>query len=115
MVPAVHGEGLDRGRLAFATLAALAAIAAAQLADLTTFLRMISVGGLAAEANPIVVHIEATLGLATLVALKLALIPFLALVFAALARVRQGLAASVLTVGTLAGLVGALTNILTIA
>jgi hypothetical protein len=113
--PRVHPDDLDRARIALTTLAAFAAIAAAQLADLTTFLRMISVGGLAAEANPIVVHLGSSVGLEILVLLKLALIPFVVLIVTVLARVRTRLAASVLTFATLTGLVGALSNILAFA
>ncbi len=105
------GADLDRRRVSFTVVAAFAAIAAAQIGDLGTFLRMIAVGGLAAEANPLVAHIGRTLGLETLLLLKLALIPFVALVVAALIRVRVRLAATVLTVATMAGVVGALSNV----
>lgn len=105
------GGDRDRQRLAFTVVAAFAAIAAAQIGDLGTFLRMISVGGLAAEANPLVAHIGRTLGLEMLLLLKLALIPFVALIFAALVRVRIRLAATVLTVATVAGIVGAVSNV----
>ena len=112
---AAIGGTAEKDRVAFVAVAAFAAIAAAQLADLSTFLRMISVGGMAAEANPIVVHIGSNLGLETLLILKFALIPFVALIVSALARVRVRLAASVLTVATVAGLVGALSNVLALA
>lgn len=102
---------LARQRLAFTVVAGFAAIAAAQMADLGTFLRMIAVGGLAAEANPLVAHIGRTLGLETLLFLKLGLIPFVALIVAALVRVRIRLAATVLTVATVAGVVGAASNV----
>ena len=103
---------VDRRHLGVATLGALLAIAVAQLADLATFLHMISIGGLGAEANPIVSGIGSALGIPTLVMLKIALIPFAALIFAVLARVRVGLAASVLTFATVMGLVGAFSNVL---
>lgn len=104
--------GAVDARLFLASLAALAAIATAQLADLTTFLRMISVGGFAAEANPLVVTIGETMGLPALVLLKLAVIPFVAAVFAVLARIRVRLAASVLTVATITGFIGAFSNVM---
>lgn len=100
------------GRLVVASVAALLAVATAQLADLTTFLRMIAVGGFAAEANPLVVAIGETFGVGALVLLKLALIPFVALIFVTLARIRVRLAASVLTVATLTGLLGAFSNVI---
>jgi hypothetical protein len=107
---------LERRRIATAALAALVAIAIAQLADLMTFLRMITAGGFGMEANPIVIQLADTVGLENVVLLKLALIPFAAVVFVVLARVRAGrLAGSVLTVATLAGFVGAVSNILTVS
>ncbi len=109
-VPTADGE-LARRRLAFTIVAAFAAIAAAQLGDLGTFVTMVSLGGLAAEANPIVAHIGSELGLELLLLLKIALIPFVALIFAALVRIRVRLAATVLTFATLAGLVGACSNV----
>lgn len=109
-VPVANGD-LERQRVAFTVVAAFAAIAAAQIGDLWTFLRMVAVGGLAAEANPLVAHIGRTLGLETLLLLKLGLIPFVALIVAALIRVRIRLAATVLTIATTAGVVGALSNV----
>ena len=100
-----------RTRVTFTVVAAFTAIAAAQLGDLGTFLTMISIGGLGAEANPIVVHIARTYGIETLLLLKLALIPFVALIVAALMRIRVRLAATVLTIATIAGVVGACSNV----
>jgi hypothetical protein len=104
--------GVAEGRLVVASLAALLAIGTAHLADLTTFLPMIAVGGFAAEANPIVATVGESFGVGALVALKLVLIPFVAVIFMALARIRARLAASVLTVATLTGLAGAFSNVL---
>jgi len=107
---------LERQRIANIALAGLIAIGLGQLADLVTFVHMISAGGLATEANPVVHQLAGSVGLSTLLLIKLALIPFLALVFVALARMRSTwLAASVVTLATLAGLFGALTNVLTVA
>ena len=107
--------GSARLRVLLASIAALAAISVAQLADLATFLNMVSIGGLDAEANPIVAYLGASLGLGALVALKVGLIGFAAMVFAVLARIREGLAASVLTFATLAGLIGAVSNVLAVS
>ena len=106
----------ERRRIAHLALAGLVAIALGQFADLVTFVHMITSGGLGTEANPVVIHIADTVGLANLLLLKVALVPFLALVFVTLARMRSSLlAGSVVTIATLAGLFGALTNVLTVA
>lgn len=107
---------MERRRLANIALAGLVAIALGQFADLVTFVRMITAGGFGTEANPIVIHLAGTLGLNTVLLLKVALVPFAALVFVVLARMRSSrLAASVVTMAVLAGLFGALSNVLTVA
>jgi hypothetical protein len=109
-------EMLERRRVANIALAGLVAIALGQFADLVTFVHMITSGGFGTEANPIVIHLAGTLGLSIVLLLKIALIPFLALVFVVLARLHSSrLAAGVVTVATLAGLFGALSNVLTVA
>ena len=102
-------------RFVLMSLAALVAVAAAQLADLTTFLRMVAASGIAAEANPIVAHAATVLGINAVVLAKLGLIGFVAMTVAILAPVSQRLAGSVLTLATLAGLVGAASNVLALA
>jgi hypothetical protein len=107
---------IERRRLANIALAGLFAIGLGQFADLVTFVHMITSGGFGTEANPIVIDLAGKLGLPTVLLLKVALVPFLALVFVMLARMHSSrLAASVLTMATLAGLFGALTNVLTVA
>ena len=107
---------IERRRLANIALAGLLAIALGQFADLVTFVRMITAGGLGAEANPVVLHLAGSVGLPTHLLLKIALVLFAALVFEVLARMHASrLAASVVTVATLAGLFGALSNVLTVA
>jgi hypothetical protein len=107
---------VERRRLANIALAGLVAIALGQFADLITFVHMITSGGFGTEANPIVIQLAGTLGLNIVLLLKVALVPFLALVFVVLARLHASrLAASVVTIATLAGLFGALSNILTFA
>ena len=107
---------LERRRIAHIAICGLFAIAVGQSADLVTFVRMITAGGLGTEANPIVVHLASSLGIPILLLLKIALIPFLALIFVVLARMRSSrLAASVVTLATIAGLFGALSNVMTIA
>jgi hypothetical protein len=107
---------LERRRIAHIAIAGLFAIGLGQSADLFTFVHMITAGGLGAEANPIVIHLAGTVGLPILLLLKIALVPFLALIFVVLARMHSGrLAASVVTIATIAGLFGAFTNVLTVA
>ena len=107
---------LERRRIANVAIAGFFAIALGQSADLVTFVHMISAGGLGTEANPIVIELAGSLGLQILLLLKIALVPFLALIFVVLARMQSSrLAASVVTIATIAGLFGALTNVLTIA
>ena len=107
--------GLPEIRLAFAAGAVLIAVGIAQLSDLLTFVRMIGVAGLEAELNPLVAHGAETLGIAMLAASKVALIVLVASVFVVVARRHRRTAALVATVGTLAGLLGAFSNLLAIA
>jgi hypothetical protein len=116
LVLSEQDPALERRRIAHIALCGLFAIGLGQSADLVTFVRMITAGGLGAEANPIVIHLAGSLGLPILLLLKIALVPFLALIFVVLARMRfSRLAASVVTTATIAGLFGALTNVMTIA
>jgi hypothetical protein len=101
-------------RLALAGGAVLVAVGVAQLSDLLTFIRMIGVAGLDAELNPLVARGAETLGLTFLAASKIALIVLVASVFAVVARRHRRTAAFVATAGTLAGLIGAFSNVLAI-
>ena len=106
----------ERRRIANVAIAGLVAIGLGQTADLVTFVHMITAGGLGTEANPIVIHLAGSLGLPILLLLKIALVPFLALIFVVLARMHSSrLAASVVTIATIAGLFGALSNVMTVA
>ncbi len=102
-------------RLTFAAGAVLIAVAVAQLSDLLTFVRMIGIAGVGAELIPLVAHGAETLGLKALVATKVALIVLVASVFVIVARRHRRIAAAVATFGTLAGLLGAFSNLLAIA
>jgi hypothetical protein len=101
-------------RVTAAAAAVLIAVAVAQVADYLTFTRMIAIAGTGAELNPLVAHGAETLGLAFLAAAKATLIVLVAAVFAVVAPQRRALAAVVATVGTLAGIVGAYSNLLAI-
>jgi hypothetical protein len=89
-----------------------AAIAFAQLFDLATFLVMFARHGIAAELNPIVVHIASGYGIPFLALVKVALVLFVAAVFAiCLVARRPRVATSVLSFAVLMGVVGGLSNI----
>jgi hypothetical protein len=92
----------------------LLAVTIAQLGDLVTFLQMIMVHGWAAEANPIVHETAAAAGLPGLIVAKLAAGLLVVSTFAILARSHRRLAAAVAGVGTLAGILGAYSNVLTL-
>lgn len=108
------GDSPDR-LLALAAVAVLVAVGVAQMADLLTFQRMIAMAGTGAELNPLVARGAETVGIASLAIAKTALIVLVASSFAIVARNHRRVAALVATFGTLAGLVGALSNVLAIA
>ena len=99
---------------AVAAVAALLAVAVAQAGDLLTFLRMVSVAGIAAELNPLVALGAETLGYLPLIAAKVALVVLVGAVFVIVARSHRRVAATVATTGMLAGLLGAYSNVLAI-
>jgi len=89
-------------------------LAVAHLFDYSTFLVMVVRHGLAAEANPVVAGIADHLGLAALATGKLALVVYVAAVVLLLSAKRPKLAAALLLVGTVAGLLGGFSNVATI-
>lgn len=97
-----------------ATLGAFVAVAVAQGGDLVTFLQMIEVHGIEAELNPLVAHGVITLGVPIVIAAKIALVAFVVATFAIVARVHRRVAASVITLAMLAGLLGTFSNVLTL-
>lgn len=97
-----------------AALAVLLAVAIAQAGDLVTFTRMVAVAGIGAELNPLVALGAERLGLLPLVAAKAALVLLVASVFAIVARRHRRTAAFVATAGTMAGLLGAASNVIAI-
>ncbi len=112
---AIRSDVAVAPRPVFTSLVAAVALAVAQLADLMTFLGMIAVGGLGAEANPLVSHVGEVHGVAVLVVLKLTMTGFTAVTFALLSRMSTPLAGIVLTVGTLSGIIGAVSNVLALS
>ena len=95
-------------------MSVLVAAGVAQAGDLVTFIRMITLRGPGAEANPIVAHLLATAGLPMLVAVKIALIAFVIFTFAIVVKRHRWVAAFVATLATIVGVVGAMSNLLAI-
>ena len=89
----------------------LVAVTLAQLADLLTFLRLMVEHGSRAEANPLVQHGVNGLGAAPFVVAKVALVILVAASFAIVTRRRTRIAGLVATAATLAGLIGAYSNV----
>ena len=106
---------MDDRRLAIGAAAGFTAVALAQMADLVTFLQMVAMHGIEAELNPLVVLGAHHFGLEWLVAAKVMLVVFVVATFVLVAQFHRRIAGSVITVGTLAGLVGAFSNVLTMA
>jgi hypothetical protein len=94
--------------------AVLLAVAVAQLGDVVTFVRMISVRGWAAESNPLVHETAALAGFPGLVLVKIAGIVLVVSTFAILARSNRRLAAIVAGVGVVAGIIGATSNVISV-
>jgi hypothetical protein len=113
-VSALRAEPPD-ARLPLAAAAVLVAVGLAQVGDFVTFVRMVSVAGIGAELNPVVARGAETLGFEALAAAKVALVALVASVFVVVARRHRRLAGFVATAATLAGLVGAFSNVLAIA
>ena len=90
----------------------LVAITLSQLADLITFLRLIVEHGARAEANPLVQHGVNGLGAAPFVIAKVALVILVAATFSIMIRRRTRVASLVVTAATLAGIVGAYSNVI---
>jgi hypothetical protein len=93
---------------------ALAVLALAHLFDYASFLVMVGRHGLAAEANPIVVHLAEELGLPGLTLAKIATVAFAALLMTLIAPRRRRVAMGVLMFGIGAGLLGGFSNIATL-
>jgi hypothetical protein len=99
---------------AVAAIAVLLAVAVAQASDLLTFIRMVTLAGIGAELNPLVALGANTLGFVPLIAAKAALVLLVVAVFTIVARSHRRVAATVATTGTMAGLLGAFSNVLAI-
>jgi hypothetical protein len=96
------------------TLVALGVLAVAQLFDYVSFMVMIERHGLAAELNPIVVALADNVGLLGLTLVKAGAVIFLAFAVLLLMPRRRNVATAVLSVGVVLGVVGGVSNVLTI-
>lgn len=95
-------------------LIALGLLALAQLFDYVSFMVMIERHGLAAELNPIVVALANNVGLFGLTLVKAGAVVFLAFAVLLLMPRRRHVAVAVLTVGVVLGVVGGVSNVMTI-
>ncbi len=93
---------------------ALGMLAVAQLFDYVSFMIMIERHGLAAELNPIVVALADNIGLIGLTLVKAGAVIFLAFAVLLLMPRRRHVATAVLTVGVILGVVGGISNVMTI-
>ena len=95
-----------------AIVAVLLSVGIAQAGDLLTFVRMVLTVGVHAELNPIVRGGIGIVGIEGLILVKLALVAFVVATFAFVYRYHPRVAALVATVGTAAGLIGAVSNVI---
>ena len=95
-------------------LAALGFLAVAQLFDYVSFMAMIEQHGLAAELNPIVVMLHQNVGLVGLTVVKASAVVFLASTATLLMTRRPNIAFGVLLVGIVLGVVGGVSNVMTL-
>jgi hypothetical protein len=92
--------------------AVLIAVGGAQAGDLVTFVQMVALHGPRAEANPIVGQAVLAFGVPALVVVKIALVVFVVATFTIVARRYYLIAFGVASLATLAGILGAWSNIL---
>jgi hypothetical protein len=95
-------------------LAALLLLAFAQLFDYVSFMVMIERHGLAAELNPIVVYLHENVGMFGLTLVKGFAVVFLAFTATLLMPRRTNVAFGVLLVGIILGIVGGVSNVMTL-
>jgi hypothetical protein len=95
-------------------LVAICLLAVAQLFDYVSFMVMVERHGLAAELNPIVVALHANVGMTGLTAVKAFAVVFLAATATLLMPRRPNVAFGVLFVGIVLGVVGGLSNVMTL-
>jgi hypothetical protein len=93
---------------------ALLALVAAHAFDYFSFIVMTAKHGMAAEANPVVVHLAEAFGLPGLTIAKLGSVAFLAGVAILAAPQRPKVAGMLVAIGITAGMVGGISNVASI-
>ncbi len=94
---------------------AIGVLVLAHLADYTTFVVMVAKGSIGKELNPIVATLFEDWGMELLTVAKFSTVLLVATVFLVVGRERPRLGGAVLVFGVLIGVLGAYSNILTIA
>jgi len=120
--PGASGMPASAGALPAATagtppiaiLAVLLSVGIAQAGDLLTFVRMILSVGIHAELNPLVKGGVGVVGLEGLAVMKIALVAFVVATFAFVYRYHPRVAVLVAAVGTTAGVIGAISNLIAV-
>jgi hypothetical protein len=97
-----------------AILAVLLSVGIAQAGDLVTFVRMILSLGIHAELNPLVKGGVGIVGLEGLAIMKIALVAFVVATFAFVYRYHPRVAVLVAAVGTAAGVIGTISNLIAV-
>jgi hypothetical protein len=100
------------GTPSIAIVAVLVSVGIAQAGDLLTFVRMILSVGIHAELNPLVKGGVGIVGIEGLAVMKIALVAFVVATFAFVYRYHPRVAVLVAVVGTAAGLIGAISNLI---
>jgi hypothetical protein len=93
---------------------AFAVLALAHLFDWASFMVMVGRHGLSAEANPIVVQVFQEAGIPGVTIAKVATVAFAAILALLILPNRRRLGMGLISFGVVAGLLGGVTNVLTI-
>lgn len=106
--------GATAGTPPVAIVAVLLSVGIAQAGDLVTFVRMILSVGIHAELNPLVRGGVGIVGIEGLAVMKIALVAFVVATFAFVYRYHPRVAVLVAAVGTVAGLIGTISNLIAV-
>jgi hypothetical protein len=120
--PGASGLPASAGTLPIATagtppvaiFAVLLSVGIAQAGDFLTFVRMILTVGVHAELNPLVRGGVGVVGLEGLAVMKMALVAFVVATFVFVYRYHPRVAVLVAVVGTAAGLIGTISNLIAV-
>ncbi|HSH21486.1 MAG TPA: hypothetical protein VK992_02560 [Candidatus Caenarcaniphilales bacterium] len=94
---------------------AIIVLALAHAFDYVSFILMTKRHGLEAELNPLVILLAQNVGLPGLTVAKVAAVVLAAVAILIIARRRPRVAMAVMVLGSVAGLVGGLSNVMTLA